>query len=66
MVNSVARVNFRTKKFTEMERITVEIINKNLSNSDSQHKYDDIGMWLISFVERSSHLIRSCSPWTAL
>lgn len=66
VVISVARVNFRTRKFIEMERITVEIISKNLNNSDSQHKYDDIRMWLIFFVGRSSHLIGSCSPWTAL
>lgn len=42
-------MNFRTRKFIEMERITVEIINKNLNNSESQHKYDDTGMWLIFF-----------------
>lgn len=32
-----------------MKIIAVEIINKNPSNSDSQHKYDDIGMRLIFF-----------------
>ena len=64
-VISVARVNFRARKLVEMEGITVQIINEDLSNSDSQHKYDDIGMWLIFFVGRPSYLIRSCSPWTA-
>lgn len=63
-VISGSRINFRTRKFIEMERITVEIINKNLNNSESQLKYDDTGMWLIFFLERSSHLIRSGRTWT--
>lgn len=62
-VISVARVNFRARKFIEMERITVQTINKDLSNSDSQCKYDDIGMWLIFFCGEA---ISFSSIWRSL